>query len=60
VIALVEKSEREERLAICKKCPEIAKLMGGFCKKCGCNMVAKTWLASAECPLTKWKENIKR
>jgi hypothetical protein len=55
VIGIVEKNVREERLVICKSCPELAKLLGGICKKCGCNMVAKTWLASAECPLEKWK-----
>jgi hypothetical protein len=56
VIGIVEKSVREERLVICKSCPELAKLLGGICKKCGCNMVAKTWLVSAECPLKKWKD----
>lgn len=45
---------RNERLAICKSCPNLAKLLGGVCRKCGCNMVAKTWIPISKCPEGKW------
>lgn len=43
----------EDRLAICKACPELIKLTTQ-CKKCGCFMAAKTKLKDAVCPLLKW------
>lgn len=43
----------EDRLAICKACPELIKLTTQ-CKKCGCFMAAKTKLKGAACPLEKW------
>ena len=43
----------EDRLAICKACPELIKLTT-TCKKCGCFMVAKTKLEKAACPIGKW------
>jgi hypothetical protein len=43
----------DERLSICKQCPELIKLTTQ-CKKCGCFMDAKTKLKLAECPLGKW------
>lgn len=48
-----EKSVAEERLSICKGCPELIKLTTQ-CKKCGCFMTAKTKLKKATCPLGKW------
>lgn len=45
---------RQERLNICKQCPELLKLLGGTCKKCGCNMLAKTWIPISVCPINKW------
>jgi hypothetical protein len=43
----------EQRLDICKSCPELIQLTGQ-CKKCGCVMWAKTKLEAAKCPLGKW------
>jgi hypothetical protein len=43
----------EERLAICRACPQLIKLTQQ-CKKCGCNMPLKTKLPHATCPLNKW------
>lgn len=43
----------EQRMAICKACPEL--LITGNCKKCGCFMSSKTKIASASCPLDKWQ-----
>lgn len=47
----------EDRLAICKACPELIKLTTQ-CRKCGCFMAAKTKLKHAECPLQKWGKEI--
>jgi hypothetical protein len=49
----VLEEERNNRLDICKACPEFVKLTTS-CKKCGCFMAAKTKLAEASCPLGKW------
>jgi hypothetical protein len=46
-------SNAEDRLRICKACPELLPLTSQ-CKKCGCFMVAKTKLENAKCPLGKW------
>ena len=43
----------ENRLAICKACPELIKLTT-TCKKCGCFMAGKTKLIGASCPIGKW------
>jgi hypothetical protein len=43
----------EQRLAICKECPEFIKLTSQ-CKECGCIMNLKTKLPNASCPLKKW------
>jgi hypothetical protein len=43
----------QERLSICKQCPELIKLTTQ-CKKCGCFMAGKTKLEKATCPLGKW------
>lgn len=43
----------EDRLAICKECPELIQLTTQ-CKKCGCIMSLKTKLAAATCPIGKW------
>lgn len=44
---------KEQRLEICRVCPEFIKFTHQ-CKKCGCLMDAKTKLAAASCPLGKW------
>ena len=43
----------ENRMNICKSCPELIKLTT-TCKKCGCFMAVKTKLTGAVCPLGKW------
>lgn len=43
----------EDRLNICKACPELIKL-STQCKKCGCFMTAKVKLEEAKCPIGKW------
>jgi hypothetical protein len=43
----------EERLSICKECPEFIKATSQ-CKECGCIMNLKTKLPNASCPLKKW------
>ena len=48
-----DESIAEERLAICKACPELIKLTTQ-CKKCGCFMALKTKLQEAACPIGKW------
>ena len=47
------KALRDERLAICKTCPELWRPTR-TCKKCGCFMGMKTWLKDAGCPIGKW------
>lgn len=44
---------QEQRLAMCKACPEFIRFTHQ-CKKCGCLMDAKTKLADATCPIGKW------
>lgn len=54
----------EERLAICKECPEHSSnkkeyetyRMDEHCTNCGCTLSAKTKCLSCSCPLSKWKE----
>ena len=43
----------EQRLNICKGCPELIQLTT-TCKMCGCFMSVKTKLQGATCPLGKW------
>jgi len=49
--AVVPLSIAEERLSICLLC-EFYK--NARCTKCGCQMKAKTALATSECPIGKW------
>ena len=48
----VETVIAEERLAICKACPQL--LPTGTCSECGCFMAIKAKLPNASCPLHKW------
>lgn len=48
-----DESVTEERLEICKGCPELFQPTYQ-CKKCGCFMTAKAQLKLAKCPLGKW------
>lgn len=49
----VEEQIANERLDICKACPELIELTSQ-CKKCGCFMGMKTKLKKANCPIGKW------
>lgn len=49
----VEEDVAQERLSICKSCPELIKLTAQ-CKKCGCFMNIKTKFEAAKCPIGKW------
>lgn len=44
---------KEERLAICEKCPYFRKQFRS-CKLCGCFMDLKTTLKKAKCPDNRW------
>ena len=41
----------DKRMSVCKRCEY---LVGPFCKKCGCDMPAKTTLYHVKCPIGKW------
>lgn len=45
---------KEERLSMCRECPQLIKITEQ-CKKCGCHMPWKASLPHAECPIGKWK-----
>lgn len=47
----VSREVREERLAICKMCPQYD---GTRCIQCGCFIAAKTWVPHEKCPAGKW------
>jgi hypothetical protein len=49
----VSREIREERLSICKLCPQYD---GTRCIQCGCFIAAKTWMAHEKCPAAKWPE----
>jgi hypothetical protein len=49
----VEESMAEQRMSICRACPEFFK-MSGQCKKCGCFMAAKTKFEASKCPIGQW------
>jgi len=54
------KKEFDERLEICRSCE---KHSHGFCKVCGCAVVAKTKYEECECPIGKWSainKNVKK
>ena len=42
----------QERLGICKQCPEFNK--AEICRACGCYIPWKTKLSLTSCPLKKW------
>jgi hypothetical protein len=50
---ITNKLKIEERMSICRACPEFISLTTQ-CKQCGCIMKAKTTLKNAECPIGKW------
>ena len=49
---LNKETRSEDRLSICKACPELGAL--NRCRQCGCFMNIKTRIYSAECPLGLW------
>ena len=51
VVLRVNKTLSDKRMTICKRCEH---QNGPFCKKCGCNMPAKTTLDDSRCPIGKW------
>lgn len=52
-IATVDEALAEERIAICRACPELVSSTDQ-CKKCGCFIQSKIAPQSAKCPLGKW------
>jgi hypothetical protein len=44
-------SETSQRLTICQSCEYRTETK---CNKCGCNLLIKTRLQAAKCPLKKW------
>jgi len=44
-----------ERYDICKSCDEFNDILK-TCKQCGCFMPAKSKLAYAACPISKWSK----
>ena len=51
-IMFVEQEIADERLKICKNCPQLS--TASICKICNCVMPIKTKLAFAACPLNLW------
>jgi hypothetical protein len=52
------KVRSDERLAICKECPESRDVYGrgwiNYCNICGCMLKIKTRIKTSKCPLGKW------
>jgi hypothetical protein len=44
---------QQSRLAMCYSCPHYLK-ESNRCAKCGCNLSAKTKMATSKCPIGKW------
>ena len=49
----VSRDVREQRLSICKMCPQYD---GTRCIQCGCFIAAKTWVPHEKCPAGKWPD----
>ena len=50
-------SKYTDRINVCYPCPQSErKILGLFCKVCGCNMKLKARMDGEKCPLGKWKE----
>jgi ArsR family metal-binding transcriptional regulator len=52
----VSESVQKERFDICLSCEHLYKPTNN-CKKCGCFMGVKTWMANQRCPLNKWERS---
>lgn len=55
LIKLVKVSDevQEIRMSICRQCDQFYAPLK-TCNKCGCYMLAKTYIPSSKCPLNKW------
>jgi len=42
-----------KRWEICQACEHLYKVTNS-CRKCGCFMEVKTWMATQRCPIKKW------
>lgn len=49
-----EPDVRAQRWLICQGCENLTKMHR--CRKCGCFMEVKTWMAEQECPIQKWQK----
>jgi recombinational DNA repair protein RecR len=49
---LASSEEVRHRLNVCEECPELTKQRD--CRVCGCDVDAKTMIATERCPLKKW------
>ena len=49
---LNKESRSEDRMAICRQCPNLMSL--NMCRYCKCFMNIKTRIYSANCPIGKW------
>lgn len=60
-MATVSEAQLEERMNICRACPEwdaTAFANTGKCKLCGCATKAKLRMATEKCPINKWLPTI--
>lgn len=53
LIATASSDQQSERIEICNSCEQLTEKLRR-CRKCGCFMDIKTWMAEQECPLGKW------
>jgi len=54
---LVTEEERNNRLAICSKCPFVIGTTVPICTQCGCLLLIKSRFAFFHCPLSKWEND---
>lgn len=50
---LVSAEVQDRRLSACEQC-EFVEIAAGRCRKCGCFVKIKTWMATESCPEEKW------
>jgi len=50
----VSEEVQQQRMATCRSC-EYLYTKTDTCKMCGCFMGVKTWMATQECPIKKWR-----
>ena len=53
MLILASREQAQERLEACLACPYLRPFVK-LCAKCGCFVVAKTKLETAQCPEGKW------